>query len=251
VPATTLERIVKTPVVRSKLGIEVQKGTLALLADEKVVAKALMHVVKDLLSGKTRVGDVYTSAQREKYARNLPADVIVTPTITSGQGTAAVGTPGTTKRGRAAKGRRQRKRDRLIPTDCVLNITVRRIRDIEVELRRLSLEDHTNAVSVLFRVFLELSVDEYITNNPQTGVNIDTKLRVKVEKVANDLETKKKIDKQQARAIRSANMDQSFLAPGVNTMNDYIHNVHIFPAPSDLRAHWNSLQPFIAAMWTS
>lgn len=249
VPATTLKRLMESPDVRAKLGVESQKGTLALLADEKHVVKALMYVVNALASGKTKVGDVYTKQQRQKYARDFPADLAVTATVKSGEGTAAGHAGGPAPKSRA-KQASSRKRDRLIPKDCVLNIPSGRIHDIEVELRRLSLEDHTNAVSVLFRVFLELSIDSYIDDNPMAGVDLNTKLRIKVEKVANDLEAKKKINKQQARAIRSANMDTSALAPGVNTMNDYIHNEHIFPAPSDLRAHWNSMQPFIAAMWT-
>ncbi|HEY7285065.1 MAG TPA: hypothetical protein VH497_06475 [Vicinamibacterales bacterium] len=252
VPATTLKRLIETPVVRAKIGIEKQDGRMALLADEKAVAKALMHIVNDLVSGKTKVGDVYTKPQRQKYADNLPSSVVVTPTAKPGHGVPPSGTSATTPRAKKPKRSTHRKRDRLISNDCVLNLTAGRIRDIEGELRRLSLEDHTNAVSVLFRVFLELSVDSYLDDNPQPGVDPDqAKLRVKVEKVATDLETKKKINKQQARAIRSASQGgHSFLAPNVNTMNDYIHNEYIFPSPSDLRAAWDSMQPFIAAIWT-
>src|SRR5438034_7307866 len=45
-------------------------------------------------------------------------------------------------------------------------------------------------ICVLFRVFLELSVDEYITDNPQTGVNTDTtKLRVRSEEHTSELQS--------------------------------------------------------------
>jgi len=250
VPATSLKRLIETPDVRSKLGVEVQRGVLTLLADERAVAKALMHVVRDLASGNTRVGDIYTLPQRQKYARELPAGIVVTPTIKSGQGIAASASASPATASKATARHVTRKRDRLIPRDCVLSIPSERIHDIEGELRKLSLEDTTNAVSVLFRVFLELSVDAYLDDHPIAGVTANDKLRKKVEKVSIDLETKKKLTKQQARAIRSANMEHSFLAPGVNTMNDYVHNEHIFPSPSDLRAAWNSTQPFIAAMWT-
>ena len=248
VPVTTLKRLVETPDVRAKLGLGVHKGTLMLLADEARVARALMHIISDLVSGKKRVPDLYTKSQRQIYARDLPRDVIVPPT-TTGHGMAATEAAGTVHRKRPRQAQ-PRRRDRLIPGDCVLSIPRGRICDIEAELRKLSLEEHPNAVSVLFRVFLELSVDSYLTEHPQAGANIDSKLRVKVVKVAADLEARKKLDRQQAKAVRNTATGQSFLAPNINTMHDYVHNEHIFPAPSDLRASWNNMQALFVAMWT-
>lgn len=248
IPASSLKRLLETPELRARIGIETQKGDLHLLADEGRIAKALMHIINDLTSGTTKVGQIYTKAQRQAYAKNLPADIAVKPTTKSGHGTAATST---TSSGSGTKphARTPRKRDRLIPRDSVLSIPKGRIYDIEVELRKLSLEDSPNAVSVLFRVFTELSVDSYLEDHP-LGATDNDKLRKKIELVANDLEAKKKINKQQGRAIRSANQAHSSLAPGSNTMNDYVHNEYIFPSAGDLRALWSSLQPFITAIWT-
>lgn len=58
VPATSFRRLLGTPEVRARLGVEVQNGTLMLLANEKKVAKALAHVAKDLASKKTKVADI-------------------------------------------------------------------------------------------------------------------------------------------------------------------------------------------------
>ena len=253
-PTTSFKRLIETPVVRSKLGVEVLGGVLRLRADVDSVSRALMHVVNDLASRRIKVGDIYRKEHRERYASKLPARVVVKPTIPSGQGlpVSAKTAGSSTKRKTRKQSRAAKKRDRLIPPDCVLAIPPGRISDIYVELRKkLSLESHTNAVSVLFRVFVELTVDAYINDNSISGVKTDDKLRKKIEKVAIDLESKKKLNKQQARAIRSANLEHSFLAPGVATMNDYVHNKYIFPAPTDLRQHWNSLQAFIAAMWAT
>lgn len=251
VPTTSLKRLMETPEVRSKLGVELQKGTLHLLADENRIAKALMHVVNDLASGKTKVGKIYTKRLRQKYADELPADIVVTPTAKSGQGTAA-GTSGTTTtRSKAAKtARTAKKRTRLIPRDCVLTIPSSRAGDVEIELRKLDLEDHTNAISVLFRVFIEISVDTYIEANT-LAVSLDASLQKKMAAVAHDLMTRRKLTERQRTPVSRACQKDSFLAPSVTLMHQYVHNPHVFPAPGDLRAHWDSLQPFIAAIWTT
>ena len=120
------------PEMRDKLKVDSQEGRLVLLANEKQVAKAILHVVNDLASGKIKTDKIYTRPQRLEYINNLPASILptakkgpVTPaSIAAHPKTKAVTGSTTTK-----------KRDRLIPRDCALNVTVTRIRYIEIELR--------------------------------------------------------------------------------------------------------------------
>ena len=119
VPATSFKRLIETPEVRAKLGIEVQEGKLKILADTKSVAKALLHVVKDLMSGKTKTGDIYTKEKRLQYADKLPKDIIVAPTLKSGQGI-DISTGVAQTKTKQAIAKIARLRDKLIPRDCVL-----------------------------------------------------------------------------------------------------------------------------------
>jgi hypothetical protein len=250
VPATSFFRLLGTPYVRSKLGLKVQEGKLYLLADEKKVAKALLHVIDDLVSERIGTRKIYTKKLRIKYANSLPANIVVTPTASGGEAAGSQGAKAKAKSA-AAKARRLKSRDILIPRDCVLSITALRLREIEAELRKLSLANYTNAVGVLFRVFIELSTDAYMTRNSlpiKDKKGYDLSLMQKLVSTANDLVSRQKLTKQQANPVHSAAAKDSFLAPSITVMNQYVHNPHFFPAPGDLRAHWNSLQPFMIAI---
>lgn len=247
VKSASLKRIIGTPEVREKLGIELDDGKLRLLADERLVAKGLMHVVNDLLSGHVKTKDIYTKPLRIDYADKLPASIVVKPTVQSGHG-AAVGTKAGPMVPKQAVGLGSAiQRDKLIPRALALNITDGRLQRIAKELKGLSLNEYTNAVSVLFRVFIELSADDYIARQSLAPPN--DKLSTKLLAVTTDLISRKKLTTQQAAPVRLTCRKDSFLAPSTALMNEYVHSASIFPAPGDLRAYWDSVQPFIQAVW--
>lgn len=243
VKSTSLKRLLGTPEVRAKLGIESRDGKLTIVGEHKRVVRALKHVVMDLEN--LKVKDIYTQDKRIAYAEGLPSNIAV-PAMSRSSTVSVAGKPYTVNRD--ATGSSAPPRDKLIPTKCALNITDQRLRDIARELRTLSLTQHVNAVSVLFRVFIELSADSYIERE-KLAVTRDDKLSKKLLAVSSELISRKKLTTAQASPVRLVCNKDSFLAPSTALMNEYVHNGAIFPAPVDLRAYWDSLQPFITAIW--
>ncbi len=251
VAPTTYRRLLASPVVRAKLGLEWQDQTLTMLTDEESVAKGLLYVADDIASGRINVGHVYTSDQRTEYASRIPNES-VGPLIHD----AGAGIPLSSGRSSSSNGKQTTKkrtppkpRERLVPTDCVLNVTDPRVHNIEQELRRLNLQTYPNAISVLFRVFLELSADSYIDRVGLPAPQ-DKRLRQKLLDVTGDLVTRRKLTEQQARPVRRSAQKDSYLGPSITVMHNYVHNQHMFPGPSDLRADWDNLQPWFIALWS-
>lgn len=238
IPTTTYKRLLDDTAVQAKVGITYEDGKLVLQRSDEEVAKVLLYIAKDIESRGTKVTEVYYKQQRVAYANRLPKDIVVAK--------AAVAKTETRK---PAVARKTKPRDNQISYDCVLNVTDPRLQDIETELRRLSLDNYPNAISVLFRVFFELSADSYID---RAGISMPDKAQfgTKVQGVTSDLVVHKKLTKQQAKPVNKACQKNSYLGPSITLMHDYIHNQHMFPAPSDLRADWNSLQPWFTAVWS-
>jgi hypothetical protein len=242
IKSTSLKRLVETPEVRSKVGIQLRDGEMVRLGDEKAVAKALLYLIKNL----PPVAQIYHKQDRINYANNIPSEIVVKPT---GEGGQPEGKGNKSRKARKPPKGRPRARDSLIPYDCTLSITDRRVQEITNELRSIRIEDYPNAIGVLFRVFVELSVDAYRSARSLPTLTND-KLRTKMQQVLQDLLTRKKLSQQQATPVHRALQKNSFLASSLDLLNDYVHSQFVFPAPGDLRAHWNSLQPFFVAIWS-
>lgn len=254
---TSLRRLINTPIVREKLGIEVSGGQVSTLYPAAEVAKSLTRVVEDLKTEEIKVGDIYHSQQRIDYAESLPASDLPDPStrltsLVPIQNADDVSADGATKPPSPRPRRRKKKqyvRTALIPKDCILDISPPRINNIYLELLNLSVDQYPNASSVSLRVFVELSVDHYIKQNNLTVTDKPPTLAKRLKTVADDLEKKGSIDVQLKRAIHKVADSDYSVAAGTVTFNQYVHNPHVYPTASELRTAWDELQPFIEKLW--
>ena len=134
-------------------------------------------------------------------------------------------------------------RNSLIPKNVKLIIDNKKINNIYRELRDdLDVNKTVNAAGVLFRVFLETTLDEFAIKK---GIQFPkgTKLSGKITKVCDYLEKKYNIPKADLKNIRKvATSKQSFLS--INNFHDYVHSRIVIPVPSDLKTAWDNLEYF-------
>jgi len=144
-------------------------------------------------------------------------------------------------------------RNYLIPKTCVLQIQETKINNIYCELKNDLLIDDSknavpNAVGVLFRVFLEISLDHYAKMNSHGFKKNDT-INQKISWVVKSLENKK-YDKKKFNNINkvgSATGQKSYLS--IENFHEYVHSTTTQPSSSELKSKWDNLQDFFEILW--
>jgi hypothetical protein len=255
-PITTLDRLLSTPAVRAKIGLDIknQKLLTQLPADE--VMRPLRRMVRDLVNKTVVVTALKKVDQQVDYVSKLRADLPNLAKRSTKETSIDTFSGDDFKLPPVPKPKpkpRLTTRRILIPKDCRLNVTNAKIAEIFKELRSLQLDDYPHAISVLFRVFLETSVDDYLTRAGKSltvstpGGIKDRSLQDKVQEAVKEIiagGTPKKHLDGIVKAISETNNPLN-----IQTLNNYVHNRFFSPKERDLRVAWDNSQPFFEKLW--
>jgi hypothetical protein len=143
----------------------------------------------------------------------------------------------------------------LIPKKFKLELPAGKINDIFVELKELDVTKRRHAVSVLFRVFFELSLDDFVAKHsialPKTHEGkIKDRLIDKLNTSIAYAKATALLNEKELKPINVASGDRdSFLSP--ETLNAYVHSPWMNPDPLQLKIAWNNVQLFLERLWTS
>lgn len=252
---STFRRLVNTPEVREQLGITIdrQQKRLSFTYPEADVLKGIARILSDIAGRKKSSRDLNTRPQRIDYVNKLsavlpdkrkalPAPLYVPPNDPS------PAMPG--KKGTRARGSSLAERKTLAPR-LRLSIAPTRIKRMLLEATTLDVERFPNAAAVLFRVFLELTVDEGIKN---MKIEIPIKksrspnLREKILGMATELEKRNIFSKAEAKAIRKA-VNDTTVGADIDTLNQYVHSASLNPKPRDLTIAWDNVQVLFEKVW--
>ncbi len=165
---STLDRLLKTPAVRATLGLRITQSKLESSLPPPEIIRPLKRIVLDISTGKIKVTALKLAKQQADWVNGLGSDLpdhskdtgVIThvESLQKSDFTPPALPPAPKPRATA----RAVTQKNLVPKTCILNITNPKIEEIAGELRKLLLRDHPHAISVLFRVFLEQSVDAYL-----------------------------------------------------------------------------------------
>lgn len=255
---TNLRRLIRDKQVRKALGLEFgEQDELRRRFAEGPVLKALTRIVTDLAEKRILVRDIYDAKKRKTYLNSFAKSELpresqeldeAVPLSANQSGQAApASTPGVRP---ARRARPRGPRLTMVPGEFRCGNTDAKVTNVCKELQKLRLEQFPNAISVLFRVFLELTVDTYIATNhlmPENELS-NAKLGARLTKVAQHLANVKVINSKQANAVRMMAQDQH-LSGGVKTLHEFVHSSSLAATPTTLRVTWDNLEPFFHAVW--
>jgi len=258
-PITNLERLINTPYVRKKLGIERENGDVVTVYPADEVLKGLSKMVEDLGSGDYTVTKLKTQDQRIEYINSynkadLPDSAQsltqsyklgVTPPTNSGS------RGGSGSSGSRGKGSGYKQRVTLVPSTCRLSISPPRIYKVFGELKKLNVDEYPNAAAVMLRVFIELSMDYFLEHTiVWTEQKIDNSyLRDKLQSVSNHMKNNGLMTEVELAPVSKAISGQTLLAASVKTMNGYVHSRYYSPQATELKTAWDDFQPFLEKVW--
>ncbi len=257
---STLDRLLKTPAVRATLGLRIHQGKLESSLPAAEVIRPLKRIVLDISKGKVVVTALKSALEQANWVSGLGIDLPdqskdtgqVKPIELLEESDFIPLAPAPAVKLRSkAKTAVQRN---LIPKTCNLNISNPKIQEVAGELRKLLLSEHPHAISVLFRVFLEQSVDAYLdrigtplvtkTSNGDKLKSLRTKVGEAIAALVAGGVPKKNLD-----GI-SKGIDDKNSPLHVDTLNAYVHSAFYTPQERELIVSWNNSQLFFEEIWS-
>jgi hypothetical protein len=269
IPWSTANRLLSSEGLRNRVGISVSRSKFQLTHPEPLVLPIFRRIAEDLTNRTVVLGDLWDNEGKVAYLDRLETEgVLPLPPLPSpsaagqlkrrtghddvsglgaGQGSSSGATPSPGAPASTAPLAKLIKRTSLIPQvnhAVVWQAHVQRQRQIWDELQfKLKLDDHPNAISVLFRVLFELSIDNYISRTNLVSVSANDSLKNKVKKVGLDLEANRRIDGKYAGVIRKLESADGIFS--IDTMNRYVHSPDFAPSPSHLTALWDQVSQLV------
>lgn len=246
IPRSNLNRLLSAEALRNRLGISVRKGKLEFIRDEEVSLRALQRVASDLATRVVTLDNIWDTESKLEYIDKLDGEGIL-PSIAQKPAPAPAIPAPPLPPGPKLTPPRPASWPHLIPEveyGVAWSAHLQRHREIWEELQfKLELGQHPNAISVLLRVLLELSIENYVKRTPVSKVQENDKLSRRAAKVADDMHAAGNIDKKYHGAITKLQQGEGLIS--VDTLNRYVHSPNFNVSPDHLKMLWGTLAEFI------
>lgn len=245
IPRSTLNRLLSAEALRNKVGVSFKNNRFHIIGNRQEVLSALSRIATDLAERELVLGNIWDTKgklaylEKLEYEGTLPTTQVAQPKF---PGLAEVAAPRTSR----VPLPKPHDRRTLIPNrdyGVRWSGTLQRVNDIWDELQfRLLLDQHPNAISVMLRVLIELSVEHYITVR-SVHIQPNDKLSNKLEKAANGLLAEGLIDKRDLQRVKKFQNHYEMIS--TDTLNRFVHSYKLSPTKDQLTAIWDSVADIV------
>lgn len=245
IPRSNMNRLLSSEAIRNRLGFSIRRGKFEYLRQEGAVRTALHRVAHDLATKRIVLDDIWDTERKLTYIDRLDKEGVL-PTIADvpSKPPSSKTLPVKVKPTPASK---PAARVNVIPQidyGVAWSGRLQRHRAIWEELQFcLELTDHPNAISVLLRVLLELSTENYIAQTKLATIHDGDKLAKKILKVAEALHADSKITAKYRDIFKKAQQLDPLVS--MDTLNRYVHSPQFAPSPEHLKAMWDTLADYM------
>ncbi len=283
IPVTTLTRLFSSKPAHLVFKSYMSSGELKFEKNLKYVVPSLEYALMDFFNSSMTVDNVYTNADRQSFLGRIPPEIRPenveknsppsglpdndTKPETDDKGPISPGSgPTPDDENKPPKRARPKPDDlnriRLIP--YALKIDNSKINLVYIGLsKQLDVRNHQAMAAIVFRIFLELSCDDYIKRfegsstpvnqhsvKPVKPINLahQPSLGIKIQSVADHLVTRNSLKESEAKTIRrQANSHMSI--GSIDHLNDFVHGSASCPTPRELNQIANNYELFIKHVW--
>lgn len=259
-PMTTVDRLYVTPKVSQFLGIrfDENKQPVGKVAPEEF-KKGYSRIVSDIALGKKDSRHLNTTEDIEEYLKLFGADApdlgkkgrFTAASLLKGAGKSRVRL---LKRQTSDKTKTTRRKSKaLIPRTLKCNLDSQRINDIFDELRKLDVQKFPNAVAILLRTLLEMSVEHYLDKSGKMKPLLDKQrtkhsrpkgwsptLKQMLQYILSE-GTKIELNPLAHKSVKKLISDKGSMF-SVDSLDFFVHNKFYCPTEEKLRGFWIQLE---------
>lgn len=115
------------------------------------------------------------------------------------------------------------------------------------ELKRIDVGAFPNSVGAMFRIFIELGIDDFLKTHPSIKGKKD-RLVSKITAIADHMEKETILTKKELKPIRDI-VGNPRHPISTDTLNAYVHNPSVSPNADELKTGWDNIQHFMEEIW--
>ena len=245
---SNLVRLMSTPYVRDKIGLNFSNNEIIFTKPHAIVKTNMKKIFNEMSKKKFTVGSIYTVDLKKKWVDGVIKDG---PDVKHGTA------------GSIGEISKSTNRSNLIPKNFTLRIKSKKINNIYLELKNClyigtnSDKSVPNAVGVLFRVFLETSIDVYMKKYDiqcppkKRDRHGNCSIENKIEVVCSHMIKKEYAKESDLKSIKITSNGKKTDILHVHRFHEYVHSTVISPESDGLKAKWDNIERFFEILWNN